>query len=67
MKSKTLYAMTLLLLAACGHETPLIAPKDIPAYEQKRREKFEKYAPYNDHGTAIDAPANPEQPVQKEY
>lgn len=56
MKSVMLAGFALLILCACGHETPLIAPKDIPAYEQKRREKFEKYEPYNDNGSALDAP-----------
>lgn len=58
MKPRFLFSVSLLILCACGHETPLIAPKDIPAYEQKRREKFEKYEPYNDNGSALDAPQN---------
>ncbi|MBN8543735.1 MAG: hypothetical protein J0M34_05665 [Alphaproteobacteria bacterium] len=30
------------LLAACGIQRPLIAPKDIPAYEQKQQEKLQR-------------------------
>jgi predicted small lipoprotein YifL len=38
----------LILLAACGHRTPLVPPSDIPAYEQKREEKRKKYEPYRE-------------------
>jgi predicted small lipoprotein YifL len=31
-----------LLITGCGIKRPLVAPKDIPAYEQKQREKLEK-------------------------
>lgn len=45
--SLALLAMTV-LLAACGHQTPLVKPSEIPAYEQKRKEKREKYEPYRE-------------------
>lgn len=32
-------------LSACGIKRPLMRPKDIPAYEQKRARKMEKFAP----------------------
>jgi hypothetical protein len=47
----SLLAMTI-LLTSCGHVTPLVEPKDIPAYEQKRKEKLEKYEPYRDKDTS---------------
>ena len=31
------------MLAACGIRRPLIAPKDIPAYEAKRAKQLERY------------------------
>lgn len=49
--SLTLLAMTV-LLAACGHQTPLVKPQDIPAYEQKRKEKREKYEPYKEQDSS---------------
>lgn len=30
------------LIAACGIKRSLIAPKDIPAYEQKQQEKLQR-------------------------
>lgn len=30
------------LVTACGVKRPLMAPKDIPAYERERQEKMEK-------------------------
>ena len=30
------------LLAGCGIKRPLVAPKDIPAYEKERQEKIRK-------------------------
>jgi outer membrane biogenesis lipoprotein LolB len=40
--------LALLLLAACGHQTSLVRPKDIPEYEKQRQEKREKYEPYRE-------------------
>ncbi len=37
-----LIAGLLFWLSGCGIQRPLIKPKDIPAYEQKRQEKLEK-------------------------
>ena len=42
MKRGLIYGIVLLLLAACGIQRPLIAPKDIPAYEAKREKKRAK-------------------------
>lgn len=36
-----------LVVTACGHQTKLIRPADIPEYERKRQEKIDKYAPYD--------------------
>jgi hypothetical protein len=32
-----------ILLTSCGVRRPLIAPKDIPAYEAKRAKQMERY------------------------
>ena len=46
MKSGLLYLMAALIaVSACGIKRPLIRPKDIPAYEEKRARKMEKFAP----------------------
>jgi hypothetical protein len=48
MKHASLFALALLTLSACGIQRPLIAPKDIPAYEErlrKKRERLEDAAP----------------------
>jgi hypothetical protein len=49
-----------IVLAACGHETKLIRPNDIPAYEKKRQEKRDSYAPYRTDNTP------PSSPTQKQ-
>jgi hypothetical protein len=48
-----------LMASACGHETNLIRPKEIPAYEKKRQEKRDSYAPYRTDN------ASPSSPNQK--
>jgi len=48
---RLLLLAALTLLTACGHRTPLVKPSEIPAYEQKRREKLEKYEPYREEDT----------------
>lgn len=40
------------LVSACGHQTPLVKPSEIPAYEQKRKEKREKYEPYKEQDSS---------------
>lgn len=42
MNSSLILLAALLALTACGIKRPLIAPRDIPAYEQKRQEKLDK-------------------------
>jgi outer membrane biogenesis lipoprotein LolB len=37
-----------LLLTACGVQRPLIAPRDIPAYEAKRKKKQEDIRRYQE-------------------
>ena len=37
-----LLSFATMLLANCGIQRPLVRPADIPAYEQKQREKIEK-------------------------
>lgn len=37
-----LYLCCAALVAACGIKKPLVAPKDIPAYESKQQEKIER-------------------------
>lgn len=44
-----------LTVAACGVQRPLMKPKDIPAYEQKQREKREKIEQEQRELQAIDA------------
>lgn len=38
-----LLVVLLVPLAACGIKRPLIAPKDIPAYEAAQKKKLERY------------------------
>ena len=35
--------LCVMLLTACGVRRPLIAPKDIPAYQAKRAKQMERY------------------------
>lgn len=37
-----LFVVVAASVSACGIQRPLIKPKDIPAYEQKQRDKIEK-------------------------
>lgn len=37
-----LFSLLALVVTACGVQRPLIAPKDIPAYEEKQRKKQER-------------------------
>ncbi len=49
----------LLTLSACGIQRPLIAPKDIPAYEErlrKKRERLEDPAPVAVTPAAVNTP-----------
>jgi hypothetical protein len=46
--STRLIIAALLFLAACGHQTALVRPSEIPAYEKARQEKREKYEPYRE-------------------
>lgn len=48
IRAMTLLILTTLTLSACGIQRPLIAPKDIPAYEERlkrKRERLEDPAP----------------------
>lgn len=55
-----LLAFALVTLTNCGIKRPLIAPKDIPAYEERQRRRMEKI---NDETTTatppVAAPAAP--------
>lgn len=42
MKSIVWLAALSLTLSACAIKRPLIAPRDIPAYEQKQRDKLKE-------------------------
>lgn len=41
MRTATLILLVL-IVASCGVKRPLIRPKDIPAYEEQKRQKREK-------------------------
>jgi predicted small lipoprotein YifL len=42
MRSAWFCLAMLVAVSGCGIKRPLIAPKDIPAYEEKQRKKREK-------------------------
>ncbi len=55
MKQMMLFALAVTLLAGCGVKRPLIAPKDIPAYEAKQQKKRERLM--QEEQTATQPPA----------
>lgn len=48
----------LAMMASCGIKRPLLRPKDIPAYEQKREEKLKK--------RQIETPGTPQAMLQQQ-
>lgn len=57
MNRMVLLCMAALIgLSACGIKRPLMRPKDIPAYEEKRARKMERLAPRPAAPATVPAP-----------